>query len=359
MSRKLFPALVAATLVALTLTGCTSGASGPSSGAAKATGGKTLNGDMTSAELRDHAIKSLKGKTVGWVPVGLGRAILVEQTRRMKRGFEAAGMKFIVRDPNWDSAKSAVAAQSLVDQHVDVLVVVNLDVHILANILKKAEQQGIYVIQLNMDSNYKTDAFIGADPIALGERIANRMADVCGQSSGKSGEIAIVQGDATSGFTLAMMEGAKKVFDQHKDIKVVSTQVGGWDRTKSYDITANVIQQHPNLCADWGFDDEMMYGAATAIKAAGKIDQVKAFTSDSSRIACEALRDGIFFESVGWDVPVMGDDAVAIAKQLLQAGQAPGTSRIADFSRLFTLDRNNWNSPGACYDGKTDVSTVR
>jgi ABC-type sugar transport system substrate-binding protein len=102
----------------------------------------------------------------------------------------------------------------------------------------------------------------------------------------------------------------------------------------------------------------MQYGAATAIKEAGKLGQVKVFTSDHSTITCEALRDGMFYQSYGYSVPTQGSDIVAIAKYLLQSGQEPGTARISDFTPLVKIDRANWNQPNMCYDGKTDGVTV-
>jgi ribose transport system substrate-binding protein len=210
-----------------------------------------------------------------------------------------------------------------------------------------------------MVSNYKSDAFVGADTIGLGRQIASDIVEQCGSSTSTSHEVQIVQGDATSGFTLDLMEGAKSVFDKDKSIKIVSTQAANWDRTKAHDITATVIQQHPNLCASWGFWDQMEYGAATAIKEAGKAGKVKVFTSDHSTIACEGIRDGLIYESYGYSVPRQGSDIVAIAKQLVQGDQKPGTTRIADYTPLVKINKSNWNQAGICYDGKHDSVTIK
>src|SRR5690606_35644809 len=185
-------------------------------------GGEGLPPDVSSAKLRQHAIDSLKGKTAAFVPVGLGTPLTEEWARQMKRGFEAAGMKFVVRDPNWDTARQAEAVQSLINEKPDVLVVHNFDVQVLAKLIQQAEKAGIYVIQINMVSNYKSDAFVGADTIELGRRIATDIVKVCGKGTDTSHKVQIVQGDATSGFTLDVMAGAKEVFDKHPEIKIVS-----------------------------------------------------------------------------------------------------------------------------------------
>jgi len=337
------------------LAGCSTASNGSTTDSASK---GQLSDTATSAQLRDRTLNALKGKTAAFVPVGMGTPLTEEWNRQLKAGFTAAGMNYVLRDPNWDTAKQADAVQSLINEKPAVLVVHNFDVQILAKLIQQAQAAGIYVIQVNMVSNIKSDAFVGADTITLGRTIATDIVNQCGSSTQTSHKVQIVQGDATSGFTLDLMAGAKEVFDKDKSINIVSTQAANWDRTKAHDITATVIQQHPDLCASWGFWDQMEYGAATAIKAAGKINQVKVFTSDHSQITCEGIRDGLFFESYGYSVPTQGSDIVAIAKQLLVAGQKPGSTRIADFTPLVKITRDNYSQPNICYDGKTDALTV-
>ena len=349
------PIALIAVMACLALAGCSSASSDKGEAGAKG----QISANASSSDLRDHAIKSLKGKKAAFVPVGLGTPLTEEWGRQMKQGFEAAGMKFVMRDPNWDTAKQAQAVQSLINEKPDLLVVHNFDVQILAKLIQKAQEAGIYVIQVNMTSNYKSDAFVGADAIGVGEIIAKDIVKQCGSDTKTSHEVQIVQGDATSGFTLDLMEGAKRVFDKDSSIKLVSTQAANWDRTKAHDITATVIQQHPDLCASWGFWDQMQYGSATAIDEAGKSDQVNVYTSDHSTITCEGIRDKLFDKSIGYSVQTQGTDIVSIGKQLLQGGQKPGTTRIADFTTLVEIDKSNWNQPGICYDGKNDSVTVK
>ena len=338
-----------ALFVCLALSACVSGES-PQEKRAGATGAG-LSGSATSAELHEHAIGSVKGKTIAWVPVGLGTPLTEEWTRRIKTGAEWLGMKFVLRDANWDPRREAEAVQSLINEHPDVLVVHNFDVQLLAKLIQQAEQAGIYVIQVNMVSSYKSDAFVGADFIEVGRRVAEDIVEACGGGKA-SGKIAIVQGDLTSGVSLELMEGANPIFQKHSEIQIVSNQAGNWDRTKAHDLTATVLKQHPDLCATWGFWDQMEYGAATAVQEAGLAGKVKVFTSDHSTITCQAIGQGLITQSYGYSVPAQGEAIVTITNWLLQSGLKPGTARAALYSRLVKIDKSNWNQPGMCYDGK-------
>ena len=317
--------------------------------AAKAEGGAAeVKGSMSSADLRDRALGSVAGKTIAWVPVGLGTPLTETWTEKIRRGAESLGMKFILRDANWDPRRQAEAVQTLVNEHPDVLVVHNFDVQLLAKLIQQAERSGISVIQVNMVSNYKSDAFVGADFIEVGRRVAEDMVARCGGGK-SSGKIAVVQGDLTSGVSLALMEGAKPVLDAHPEVKIVSNQSGAWDRTKAHEITATVLKQHPHLCATWGHWDQMQYGAATAVEEAGLAGKVAVFTSDHSKVTCEGIGKGIVTASYGYSVPEQGEAIVTLANWLLQSGLPPGTARTAIYSRLVQIDSTNWKKPRLCY----------
>ena len=82
-------------------------------------------------------------------------------------------MKLEIRDPHFSADAGAQAITSLISEKPDVLVVHNPDVNSYARLLKRAEEAGIHVIQINMRSNYNSDAYVGADWIGIGEAEAN------------------------------------------------------------------------------------------------------------------------------------------------------------------------------------------
>jgi ribose transport system substrate-binding protein len=66
-------------------------------------------------------------------------------------------MKFEIRDPHFSADAGAQAITSLISEKPDVLVVHNPDVQSYAKLLKRAEEAGIHVVQINMRSNYNSD----------------------------------------------------------------------------------------------------------------------------------------------------------------------------------------------------------
>ena len=137
--------------------------------------------------------ESLAGKTVAYVPVAMNFDLTEGWYAGMKKELEPYGVKFEIRDPNWNTNAGAQAVTSLISEKPAVMVIHNPDVQTYAKLLQRAENEGIYVIQINMGSAYRSSAFVGANWIEIGEKDTEAVVKAC---QGKSNKIAVVQGRA-------------------------------------------------------------------------------------------------------------------------------------------------------------------
>ena len=306
-------------------------------------------GTKTAHELRADYDKNLKGKTIAFLPIATGVPLMDEWGTVIKTEAEWSGMKFIIRDPNNNPAAMQQALTALVDEKPDVIVVQNPSVTLLQKELKRAEAQGIHVIQMNMSSNYKSDAFVGADWYEVGRILAEDVVKACGTGSGASGEVQIVQGELTAAASVDQIAGVMDTLNKDKAIKVVSNQAAQWDANTALNITATVIQQHPDLCASIGFWGIMESGAAQAIRNAGKIDKVKVYASgEGSQLDCDQLAQGNFYKFLSYTAGEQGRDAFVAAVALLEGDAKPGSSHREYYTRPIWLDKTNANGAN-CY----------
>jgi ribose transport system substrate-binding protein len=307
------------------------------------------SGTKTARELRASFDKALQGKTVAFLPIALGVPLMDEWTRVVQEEAEWRGMKFVVRDPNNNPAAMQQALSALVDQKPDVLIVQNPSVTLLMKDLKRAEQQGTHVIQINMSSNYKSSAFVGADWHEVGKILATDVVKQCGTGTGKSGKVQIVQGELAAAASVDQVGGIMEVLSKDPAIKVVSNQAANWDANTALNITATVIQQHPDLCASVGFWGIMESGAAQAIRNAGKIDQVKVYASgEGSQLDCDQVNQGNFFKFLSYKATEQGHDLMMAAQMLLESGEKPGTRNLEFYTQPLWIDKTNANG-GNCY----------
>ena len=296
---------------------------------------------------RQPYYNAFKGKRIAFVPVSMGIDLTEGWAAGLREAFEPLGVKFEIRDPNFNTNAGAQALTSLITEKPDVIVVHNPDVQSYARLLKRAEDAGIYVVQINMRSAHSTDAFIGVDYVGLGERIGERLVDKCSPSKGGSGKVAITQGVLTAAASVYQMQGIENVLKKHPDMKIVSKQAADWDATKAKNITATVLQQHPDLCGVAGFWDVMDVGTAAAIKESKK-NVYLISQGGGNQAACDGLTNGTFSELATYFVPGQARDMASMIKQMLQLKQKPGSTKTTLFTPLVFLTKQNL-APGSCW----------
>lgn len=291
---------------------------------------------------------AFKGKRVAYVPVAMGFDLTEGWAAGLKEALLPLGMIFDVRDPNWNTDAGAQAITALISEKPDVLVVHNPDVQSYARLLKRAEDAGIHVVQVNMRSSYSTGVFVGADYVGMGEQIGHRLVEKCSPANGGSGKVAITQGVLTAAASIYQMQGIENVLKQAEGMTIVSNQAADWDSTKARNIAATVIQQHPDLCAITGFWDVMDIGTAAAIKDSGK-DVFLLTQGGGNRMACDNIANGTFSEVVVYHVPGQARDMAVMIKHLLQQGEKAGTTKTTLFTPLVFLNKDNMTA-ASCWD---------
>jgi ribose transport system substrate-binding protein len=295
------------------------------------------------------AFKSaLAGKVVAFVPVAMNFDLAQGWYAGVKRDLEAYGIKVEVRDPNWSTNAGAQAVTELLTEKPAVMIIHNPDVQTYAKLLKRAEDEGIYIVQINMGSVYRSTAFVGANWIEIGERDTEAVVNAC---KGKSNKIAIVQGALSAAASAYTLKGVENVLAKHPEIKVVSSQAADWDAAKAKAITQTVLKQNPDLCGIVGFWDGMDIGTAAAIKEAELTGKVFLATSGggAQKGACDQVKSGAFDLDLSYDVPTQAADMAGIIKWLLSSGAKPGSVKGSIYTTLIPITAKNAGIDGTCW----------
>ena len=292
--------------------------------------------------------KALAGKTVGYIPVAMGFDLTQGWLDGLKKELEPQGMKVVLRDPNWNTNAGAQAFTALIAEKPAVIVIHNPDVQTYAKLIKKAEDEGIYVVQINMRSAQPSTVFVGADWVEIGERLTEGAAAAC---KGKSNKIAIVQGAPTAATSAYTLKGVENGLAKNPQLKVVSNQAADWDAAKAKALTQTVLKQNPDLCAIIGFWDGMDIGTAAAIKEAGLTGKVWLGTSGGGeqKGTCELVKSGAFDMNISYDVPTQAADMAAMIKWLVQGGVKPGAAKQNIYTTLIPVTKDNASKDGTCW----------
>ncbi len=266
----------------------------------------------------------------------------------VKKELEPWGIKVEVRDPNWSTTAGAQAVTTLISEKPAAMIIHNPDVQTYAKLLQRAESDGIYIVQINMGSAYRTTGFVGADWIEIGERDTEAVVNAC---KGKSNKIAIVQGALSAAASAYTLKGVENVLAKHPEVKVVSSQAADWDAAKAKAITQTVLQQNPDLCGIVGFWDGMDTGAAAAVKEAGLTGKVFVATSGGGeqKGACDQVKAGAFDLDLSYDVPTQASNMAGLIKWLLAGDLKAGSTKSSMYTTLIPITKENAAVDGTCW----------
>jgi ABC-type sugar transport system substrate-binding protein len=331
--------------------------------AALAASALMITGAASAAEMndafREPALDALKGKTVAYLPISIGFDLAQAWGGVVKTEAEHFGLKFKSQDPNWNTDAMAQGMTSLIAEHPDVIVTQNPDTQSLARLLKKANAEGIVVVQLNMQGVVQTDAFVGPDFIRLGQEIAELMVKKCGEGTQTSHKVSIVQGVLTGGVSFYQVQGINSVFAKHPEIKVVSSQAADWDASKARAITETALQQNPDMCGVIDVWDGQGVGTGAAIEQAGKKGQVYFVTSGGgAKAMCDKLADGTYSVAFNYDAPGMGRDAWTAIMVALQNKKGAGAVKTQIYSPIRMMTKADVKD-GTCFDPEYYAKMLR
>lgn len=303
---------------------------------------------------RAAVYKSFEGKSVVFVPVFMGLDLTEGWSAMMKNQADALGYKYQVRNANFNTSAGTQILTSLIQakEKPDVIVVQNPDVTSYSRLEEEAEKAGIYVVQMNMHSLYRSTGFVGGDAVKMGEMQADAIVNQCGAKTDTSHEVLILIGPPTSPWSVYLQTGYKNVLSKHPEIKIVNIQsTGNYEADKAREITSITLQQHPNLCGVMGVWDVTDAGTAAAIKQAGKQGKVFLSTSGGGMEvnACKNIEAGNFQNYISYDVYRQGYEVNTLIRAALEMkaeGVKPGTVHLYVYTPLQVLTKESIkNSP--------------
>jgi ribose transport system substrate-binding protein len=150
------------------------------------------------------------------------------------------------------------------------------------------------------------------------------------------GQVAIIEGLPGAPQSGARRDGAKAGFETEPSVHLVSVQPADWDRRKAYDVTAGLLQSHPDLKGIMCANDVMALAALEAIDSAGKTGQVLVGGIDLIGQAKDAIARGRLACSVAFSPFVIGELVTRTAIAASMGRKIPHNLRV--ISVLATKD---------------------
>lgn len=135
--------------------------------------------DPGPANVAEH----FKDKTVVLIPMAMGMDLSQGWAHYIGKSLKAEGINFETRDPNWKPDDGAEALTDAINRKVAAVIVQSPDLQSYSRLYKRAQQAGIYVIQVDNPSNFSSDAFVGSNWATVGQLEAQAVVKGCGDNS--------------------------------------------------------------------------------------------------------------------------------------------------------------------------------
>ena len=177
---------------------------------------------------------------------------------------------------------------------VNAIVIAPADSKALVNVLKKASDAGIKVVNIDnrldpevLKSKNLEVPFVGPDnrkgSRLVGEYLAKQL-----ESGDKVG---IIEGVPTTTNAQQRTAGFKDAMDA-AGMKIVSVQSGNWEIDQGNKVAAAMLSEYPDLKALLAGNDNMALGAVSAVRAAGMAGKVQVVGYDNIAAIKPMLNDG-------------------------------------------------------------------
>lgn len=239
-------------------------------------------------------------------------------------------------------ADQVAIIEDYVQREVDVIAISPIEVEVIKPVVKKANEQGIPVIIVNLlepIEGLDIASYIGFDNTMAAEVTAYAILDYFGGpgvlGEGEAVEVskdtyldhdfwtdlyadlsdeeksqikargAIIEGVAGGFFSTARLNGFHNVMDQYPGIEILGEPCAAdWNREKGIKCTEDILQRHPTeLDFIWAASNEMGLGAMLASEAADRLElategpvlgdeKVAVFTNDVTPESVDRIAEG-------------------------------------------------------------------
>jgi len=265
----------------------------------------------------------------------------------MKKAGELLGVQTEYTGPADRDIPAMVASLELaIARKPGGIVVVGFD-DALTPVIDKAVREGIPVVTVDADlPKSKRIAFVGTGNYNAGYQGGLKLAELVG----RKGKVALLTKTGQSNLN-ERIRGYRAALAESPDITIVGVENTESDPAKATQVASLLLQRHVDLAGIACVEAAGGAGAATAVREAGKVGQVKIVAMDRDNAVLRYIADGVIQAAVAQQTALMPVYAVMILYQLNHldvaistnnpAAGVPGVPKTID-TGVIIVDKGNY-----------------
>lgn len=286
-------------------------------------GSKSESADTNTEKSSDSADadKDKKVRKYALVIKTLNNPNAALMSQGAKDAAKEVGAEVVVMAPERevDSARQLEICENLITQKIDGLLLMPCGSKELVPAVKKANEAGIPV--MNIDTKLDAEAmeeagahvetFIGSNNYDAGAIGGEFMAKILN----KKGKVAVMEGVPGHESSDVRVKGFEETIAKYPDMEIVAKQPAHWETDKGYSVFQNILQANPDLDGIWCASDLMGLGIAQVIQQEGLEDKVQLVGVDGMVEAIKLIKTGVYDGTVEQSTYMMGYEGIMAAEK--------------------------------------------
>jgi D-xylose transport system substrate-binding protein len=257
----------------------------------------------------------------------------------LEAAFDAAGIESIITNADGDVAKFGSTCDSMINEEVQVLMIVNLDSESGAACLKKAAAAGIQSIDYDrLTLGGGASYYVSFDNVKVGELMGEGLS-TCLEEAGKTkANIVYINGKATDNNAALFKSGYEKALApkiDSGDYTLVGDQTGEWDATIAGKAFEQIFAaENGKVDGVVSANDTMAGGIIARLKANGLAGKVPVTGQDASVEGLQRVLNGqqcmTVYKDTNLEAKAASDLAIALINGDEDAAEAMVTGTVPD-----------------------------
>jgi ribose transport system substrate-binding protein len=268
------------------------------------------------------ATQPTETRTVALVMKTLTNPFFVEMEKGARKAESELGIKLIVKTAAQETSiqQQIAIVEELVKLKVDAIVIAPGDSKELIPALKKAQDAGIKIV--NIDNKLDADLaqklglvnvpFISVDNEKGAYMSAKYISDMIKTPT----KVLILEGIQEARNAQDRLAGAKRAFFENKNITISASETAHWKIDEAHDLTARIFQTNPDIGAIFCANDMMALGAIQYLEEK-QLSNVLVAGFDNLAEADLAIKDGRMAVTIDQQASLQGYMGVQYAVKMI------------------------------------------
>ncbi len=259
---------------------------------------------------------------IGVVLLGLNNPFYDEVLRGISKKaaeLESYNCTVIVKQTDVSLKEQLLAIDELMAEEINGLALSPYNDNAVRRKIDELYEKGIPVVTLNTDiENSKRIAYVGSNYYLSGQTAAGLMRLI---TSGQI-YIGIISGSSDILCHTERIAGFKSIIKDYPNIHISATIMNQDDEFESYEMTARLLKEHPEVNALY-FVAGGVYGGCRAVIASGRQYDIKVITYDMVETTKNMIEQGLIAATICQQPLLQGSKPLDILFENLTTGNSP------------------------------------